>query len=62
MPLFKSYIGIAMVEKHKKSKDLQTFYKFDMCIYIIKLIFYCIITWNAAKGIKNNIMQLMDMD
>ena len=50
----KIIIATTMVEKHKMSKDLQTFYKCNMCNYTIKLTFYCLVTRQAAKGIKNN--------
>ena len=41
-----------MVEKHKMSKDQQTFYWCNICNYTIKLAFLLHNYKKAAKGIK----------
>ena len=56
----KTIISITMVEKHKISKYLQTFISVIYAAMQSNSLFSCIITINAGKGIKNNIMQLMD--
>ena len=55
----KIIIGIKMVEKHKTRKNQQTFYKFNMCNYTIKITLYCITTRKASKGI-NKIINTID--
>ena len=47
----KIIVGITMVEKYKVSKDLQTFYKCNMCNYTIKLLF---LLHNLKKRCKMN--------
>ena len=57
----KIVIDLKMVEKHKMSKDQQTFIGVTFATIQSILLFHCKTTRKVAKGIKNKIMQLMDM-
>ena len=50
-----------MVEKHKMSKDQQTFIGVTFATIQSIWLFHWKTTRKVAKGIKNKIMQLMDM-
>ena len=54
--------GIKMEEKHKMSKDQQTFYWCNICNYKIKLAFLLHNYKKSCKRDKEKIMQLMEMD
>ena len=50
-----------MVKKHMISKDEQTFIAVTFATIKSILLFYCKTTRQVANGIKNKIMQLMEM-
>ena len=51
-----------MEEKHKMSKDQQTFYWSNICNYTINLAFLLHNYKKRCKRDKEKIMQLMEMD